>query len=307
MDQQRLQVPVSSLADTQQRRTAARRALTRYQAQPRSHLSAVAELRGVTHRRHQRGRRLQPDTRDRHQPLARLQSLRRGRNLCVEQLHPFIQTPEFLTKIPQQRSPLQRQLVLRILQNLRKLPQHRSHPLRRLDAVLQQEPRDLVALPGAVAHRHLPRSVQLLDVSLRHRLHPHEPHRRSPRRLGDTVRVVDVVLVRLHIRGDELRTHQHCSVPQPHSQPAPVVRAPARLHRHHTPPRQLRRPPGLLLPGFQVAGSPHAPAGYNYGAKLRIAPAGLSPASTATSLAAPLPCTSRQRSETSMFLVLESL
>ena len=30
-----------------------------------------------------------------------------------------------------------------------------------------------------------------------------------------------------------------------------------------------------LRPGFQVAGSPRAPAGYDYGAKLRIAPAGL--------------------------------
>ena len=48
------------------------------------------------------------------------------------------------------------------------------------------------------------------------------------------------------------------------------------------------RPPGLLLPGFQVAGSPLASAEYDYDAKLRIAPTGLSPASTAASLAAPL-------------------
>ena len=41
--------------------------------------------------------------------------------------------------------------------------------------------------------------------------------------------------------------------------------------------------------GFQVTRSPRMPAGYNYGAKLRIAPAGLSPASMAASLAAPPP------------------
>ena len=46
-------------------------------------------------------------------------------------------------------------------------------------------------------------------------------------------------------------------------------------------------PLGLLLPGFQVTRSPRMPAGYNYDAKLRIASAGLSPASTAASLAAP--------------------
>ena len=45
--------------------------------------------------------------------------------------------------------------------------------------------------------------------------------------------------------------------------------------------------PGLLLPGFQVPGSPHVPAGYHYGTKLRIVPAGLAPASTSASLAAP--------------------
>jgi len=59
------------------------------------------------------------------------------------------------------------------------------------------------------------------------------------------------------------------------------------------------RSPGCLLPGFQVAGSPRAPAGYDYGAKLRIAPAGLSPASTATSLAAPCPGASLRQSRAS--------
>ena len=45
--------------------------------------------------------------------------------------------------------------------------------------------------------------------------------------------------------------------------------------------------PRLLRPGFQATGSPRVPAGYHYDAKLRIASAGLSPASTAASLAAP--------------------
>ena len=50
---------------------------------------------------------------------------------------------------------------------------------------------------------------------------------------------------------------------------------------------QLPGLPGRLLPGFQNTGSPHVPAGYDYGVKLRISPAGLSPASTAASFAAP--------------------
>ena len=52
----------------------------------------------------------------------------------------------------------------------------------------------------------------------------------------------------------------------------------------------MRRPaglPGLLLPGFQAAGSPRAPADdISSSAKLRIAPAGLLPPRTAASLAA---------------------
>ena len=46
--------------------------------------------------------------------------------------------------------------------------------------------------------------------------------------------------------------------------------------------------PRLLRPGFQATGSPRVPAGYHYDSNLRIASAGLSPASTAASLAAPL-------------------
>ncbi len=44
--------------------------------------------------------------------------------------------------------------------------------------------------------------------------------------------------------------------------------------------------PGLSHPGFQVAGTPRTPAGYNYGVIQNTTPAGLSPASTAACLAA---------------------
>ena len=56
-----------------------------------------------------------------------------------------------------------------------------------------------------------------------------------------------------------------------------------------------------LLPGFQVSGSPRMPAGYRYDAKLRIASAGLSPASTAASLAAPPSPSVAWRNETLFF------
>ncbi len=55
--------------------------------------------------------------------------------------------------------------------------------------------------------------------------------------------------------------------------------------------RKAQCPPSLpktFTSGLSVQRVTSQTAGYNYGAKLRIAPAGLSPASTAASLAAPL-------------------
>ena len=49
----------------------------------------------------------------------------------------------------------------------------------------------------------------------------------------------------------------------------------------------LLAPWDFYFRAFRSPGSPRAPAGYHYEAKLRIASAGLSPASTAASLAAP--------------------
>ena len=46
----------------------------------------------------------------------------------------------------------------------------------RRNAILEQQAVDLVALPGAVAHRHLPHAVHLLGVLLLDRLHAHKPH-----------------------------------------------------------------------------------------------------------------------------------
>ena len=66
--------------------------------------------------------------------------------------------------------------------------------------------------------------------------------------------------------------------------------------RFARPPTDLNRGDSVLLPaheGFYFPAYRHrvapVPAGYDYGAKLRSAPAGLSPASSAASLAAPHP------------------
>jgi hypothetical protein len=109
------------------------------------------------------------------------------------------------------------------------------------------------------------------------------PHRHWPSGRKETLGNSNYPANQLHAGSPFRRLIRSLSL-RPYSLLAP------RADQTQAEPSPLRLP-GLLLPGFQVTGSPRAPAGYDYGAKLRIAPAGLSPASTAASLAAPLPWT----------------
>jgi hypothetical protein len=72
-----------------------------------------------------------------------------------------------------------------------------------------------------------------LHVELRLGLERNEAHRWAGRRLGDRLRVTVVVLLRLHIRPDILRWHQPDLVPERRRGTTNIVRAAARLHRHH--------------------------------------------------------------------------
>ena len=76
--------------------------------------------------------------------------------------------------------------------------------------------------------------MQLLNVLLADRLDTNEAHARARRRFSNRVRVVDVVLVRLDVRRNKLRTHQQDLVAESCCEPRPVMRATARFHRHDT-------------------------------------------------------------------------
>ena len=110
------------------------------------------------------------------------------------------------------------------------------HTARRRDPV-QQPAVDPLRRP--VPNRHPPQPVYLLHVLLRLRLHRHEAYRRPRQRPRDRL----AVLVRLHARLHELRTHQQHPVPVPR---CPMVRGPADFHRHP------RRPPASPQPRFGI-------------------------------------------------------
>ena len=88
------------------------------------------------------------------------------RDLRIERLYAPVQTAQFLAQIPQQRPALDRQLILRVFQNLRQTPTQCPDPLPGLDAVFQQETVQRVRVRRAVFDSQLPRPAQLLEMPL---------------------------------------------------------------------------------------------------------------------------------------------
>ena len=95
------------------------------------------------------------------------------------------------------------------------------------------KPPHLVGQRRTLAHRHRPSTMQVLKTLLLNRLDRHEAHRWTTHRLADRLRVAPIVLVRLHIRLDELRAHQPRVIAHRPQLASPMMGASARLHPHH--------------------------------------------------------------------------
>jgi hypothetical protein len=101
-------------------------------------------------------------------------------------------------------------------------------------AALQQEGADLIDDAGALADQALTHTVQRLQVELICGLRRHELHCRPLHRLGDRLRIAEVVLLPLRVGADVLRRHQPGVVAQCFKLPAEMVRADARLRADQT-------------------------------------------------------------------------
>ena len=82
--------------------------------------------------------------------------------------------------------------------------------------------------------------MQRLELELLGRFERHEPHARSTRGFGSRLGVVEIVLVRLHVRLHILGRHQAYFVAGLGEEAAPVLRTRTGLHRHHRPRRRRR-------------------------------------------------------------------
>ena len=94
-------------------------------------------------------------------------------------------------------------------------------------------PRSRVDRLGALAHQKVARAEQHPLCLLLFPLHRHEAHGRPLGRLADRLRVRRVVLLTLHEGLDIDRRDQPDLVAELADLAAPVMRARARLHRHH--------------------------------------------------------------------------
>ena len=107
---------------------------------------------------------------------------------------------------------------------------------------LQQEGPDLIDDAGALADQPLAHAVQCLQVELIGGLGRHELHRRPAHRLGNRLRVAEVVLLSLRVGPHVLRRHQPGIVTKRLQLTTEMMRANAGLHadqarRHIGKPR----------------------------------------------------------------------
>jgi hypothetical protein len=98
------------------------------------------------------------------------------------------------------------------------------------NAALQQEGADLIDDAGALADQPLPYPVQRLEVELIGGLGRHKLHRRPLHRLGDRLRIAEVILLPLGIGTNILRWHQPGIVSKAIELATKMMRADAGFH-----------------------------------------------------------------------------
>src|SRR5258708_3321403 len=123
------------------------------------------------------------------------------------------------------------QLDLQALHRVReRLVSQRTGIINQIRAFLLERGADLIDDARALADKALTHAVQSLQIELLGGLGGNELHRRPLDRLGDRLRVAEVVLLALRVRANILCGHQSGVVAKCPELPAQVVRADASFH-----------------------------------------------------------------------------
>src|SRR6266566_1095705 len=194
LDEQDAQVAIATLRYLAEDRAIPSRDLLGDEPQPSGEVAAFCERIAIANGSHHRAGDDRPDPRHAHQPLATGISAGDGFDLARQALDALHHA--------------WRQDIGGRGQYARQLGAQEALPLPHGNATLQQEGADLVDDASALAHQSLTNSMQRLQIELIGGLRRHKLHRWPLHRLGDRLRVAEIVLLSLRIGANVLRRHQ---------------------------------------------------------------------------------------------------
>src|SRR6266498_178469 len=208
LDEQDPQVAIATLRYLAEDRAIPSRDLLGDEPEPSGEVAALGERIPVANRSHHRAGDDRPDPRHAHQPLATGIPAGDGLDLARRALDTLIESAPVVRQILDDVHHAWRQDIGGPGQDARQLGPQEALPLPHGNATFQQEGADLIDDASALAHQSLTHRKQSLQVELIGGLRRHELHRWPLHRLGDRLRVAEVVLLPLRIRTNVLRRHQ---------------------------------------------------------------------------------------------------
>src|SRR6266436_6245813 len=220
LNEEDAQVAIAALRYLAKDRAVSRRELLGDKTQPSGEVAALGERIPGADRRHHRAGDNRPDPRHAHQPLATGILARKGSDLARQTFDPLIQPTPVAGQILDEVNHARGQHRAACRENAWQPGTQEAPPLPHRDPTLQEEGADLIDDTGTLADQTLTHPVQRLQVQLIGALRGHELHRRALDRLGDRLRVAEVVLLSLRVGADVLRRHQPGIVAQ---QPKPAA------------------------------------------------------------------------------------
>src|SRR6266704_1546333 len=206
LDEQDAQVAIATLRYLAEDRAIPSRDLLGAEPQPSGEVAAFCERIAIANGSHHRAGDDRPDPRHAHQPLATGISAGDCLDLARQALDALIEPAPVTSQVLDDVHHAWRQDIGGRGQYARQLGA--PLPLPHGNATLQQEGADLVDDASALAHQSLTNSMQRLQIELIGSLRRHKLHRWPLHRLGDRLRVAEIVLLSLRIGANVLRRHQ---------------------------------------------------------------------------------------------------
>ena len=230
MDEQGSQVDVASFADAKQLRPAAAGDLTRNQADPCCELPRVLEIARITSTGNQGARSEGANAGNSLQTFASLVGSVPLLDLALDFANVSVEFLEVIQQALDEQPEAPRQLVAGIFDENGHARVDVPDALRHNEAKFHQQATNLVGLCAACVNKALARRVQRQHRLLLWILRRNEAHVWPRHRFADRLGIEHVVLVRLHVRFDELRCHHLDLVAKSRQFCCPEVRTAARLN-----------------------------------------------------------------------------